>query len=42
MPKYKELAKIQTLGGQSWTAPIIAKKKLIIRNKDAIAAIDLR
>ncbi len=41
-PKYKELAKIRVLRGQSWTAPIIADKKLIVRNKYAIACIDLR
>ncbi|MCP4749486.1 MAG: PQQ-binding-like beta-propeller repeat protein [Proteobacteria bacterium] len=40
-PKYKELAKIRVLRGQSWTAPIIAEKKLIVRNKYAIACIDL-
>jgi len=30
------------LGGQSWTAPIPAGGKLIIRNRKALACIDLK
>jgi hypothetical protein len=29
------------LGGQSWTAPIVAEGKLIIRNKRELACLDL-
>lgn len=40
---YKELGRLKApLGGQSWTAPIIAQGKLIIRNKNSIACIDIR
>jgi len=39
---YKALGSIRPLGGQSWTAPIVAEGKLIIRNKQAIACIDLK
>ncbi len=36
------LGKITPLGGQSWTAPIIADGKLLIRNQQALACLDLR
>lgn len=36
-----ELGRITPLGGQSWTAPIIADGKLIIRNKQTLACLDL-
>jgi len=40
---YKELGRLKApLGGQSWTAPIVAQGKLIIRNKNKIACIDIR
>ena len=40
---YKELGHIAgPLGGQSWTAPIVAQGKLIIRNTKAVACLDLR
>jgi outer membrane protein assembly factor BamB len=40
---YKELGRLAgPLGGQSWTAPIVAQGKLIIRNKKSIACLDLR
>lgn len=40
---YKELGRIKApLGGRSWTAPIVADGKLIIRNKKAIACFDLK
>jgi len=39
---YRELGRIKPLGGQSWTAPVIAGGKLIVRNKKALACIDLR
>jgi len=39
---YKELGRFAGLGGQSWTAPIIADGKLIIRNKSALAVYNLK
>lgn len=39
---YQELGRIKPLGGQSWTAPIVSNGKLIVRNKTAIACIDLK
>ncbi len=35
------LGRMAGLGGQSWTAPIVADGKLIVRNKQAIACYDL-
>ena len=32
---------IQPLGGQTWTAPIVADKKLVVRNTKALAVLDL-
>ena len=40
--KYKELGRIKPLGGQSWTAPIVADLKLIIRNKAKLGCYDLK
>jgi outer membrane protein assembly factor BamB len=40
--RYKELGRIVPLGGQSWTAPIIADGKLIVRNRKEMACLDLR
>lgn len=39
---YKELGRIQPLGGQSWTAPILCNGKLIIRNTTTLACLDLK
>lgn len=39
---YKELGRIKPLGGQSWTAPIVADGKLIVRNKNAMACLALK
>lgn len=39
---YQELGRIKPLGGQSWTAPILANGRLIIRNKDGMACLDMR
>jgi len=39
--RYHELGRIRPLGGQSWTAPIIANGRLIIRNKQALACLDI-
>jgi hypothetical protein len=39
--KYEELGRFKPLGGQSWTAPIVANGKLIIRNKTTLACYDL-
>ncbi len=38
---YRELGRFTPLGGQSWTAPIVADGKLIVRNKEALACFDL-
>jgi len=38
---YHELGRINPLGGQSWTAPIVADGKLIVRNKEAMVCLDL-
>ncbi len=32
---------IKPLGGQTWTAPIVADKKLVVRNTKALAVLDL-
>lgn len=39
---YQELGRIKPLGGQSWTAPILADKKLYVRNKQALVCLDLK
>ncbi|MEN6641165.1 MAG: PQQ-binding-like beta-propeller repeat protein [Armatimonadia bacterium] len=40
---YQELGRLKApLGGQSWTAPIVADGKLLIRNKSALACLDLK
>lgn len=39
--RYNELGRIRPLGGQSWTAPIVADGRLIIRNKQALVCLDL-
>lgn len=39
---YRELGRIKPLGGRSWTAPIVAHGKLIVRNQKAIVCLDLR
>lgn len=39
---YKELGRIRPLGGQSWTAPIIADGKLLVRNKKTLVCLDLK
>lgn len=39
---YKELGSFTPLGEQSWTAPIIADGKLIVRNKKAVACLAVR
>ena len=39
---YKELGRLKPLGGQSWTAPILANGKLIIRNKQELGCYDLK
>ncbi|MBL7224150.1 MAG: PQQ-binding-like beta-propeller repeat protein [Candidatus Brocadiae bacterium] len=38
---YKELGRIKPLGDQSWTAPVVADGKLLIRNKAVLACFDL-
>ena len=39
---YEELGRLPGLGGQSWTAPIIADGRLIVRNRQTLACYDLR
>ncbi len=39
---YRELGRLKPLGGQSWTAPIVADGKLIIRNKNTLACLALK
>ena len=39
---YQELGRFRPLGGQSWTAPIVADGKLIIRNQKTLAVYDLK
>lgn len=38
---YQELGRIRPLGGQSWTAPIVAHGKLIVRNTTAMVCLNL-
>ncbi len=40
--EYKELGRFKPLGGQSWTAPIVADGKLIVRNTKELACFDLK
>jgi outer membrane protein assembly factor BamB len=39
---YHELGRFTPLGGQSWTAPIIADGALIVRNHTALACYELK
>jgi outer membrane protein assembly factor BamB len=39
--KYTEMTSMAGLGGQSWTAPILVDRKLIVRNKNELACYDL-
>jgi len=39
---YQELGRFKPLGGRSWTPPIVANGKLIIRNNKTIACYDLK
>jgi len=39
---YQELGRIRPLGGQSWTAPVIANGKLIVRNQKSLACLTLK
>jgi outer membrane protein assembly factor BamB len=40
--RYHELGRIVPLGGQSWTSPIVAQGRLIVRNRSTLACLDLR
>ena len=42
VPEYRELGRFAPLGGQSWTAPVLSDGRLYVRNKGAIACVDLR
>ena len=39
---YQELGRFTPLGGQSWTAPVVAAGKLIVRNTKTLACYDLK
>lgn len=39
---YQELGRIKPLGGRSWTAPIVADGKLLVRNQQALVCLDLK
>lgn len=39
---YKELGRFTPLGGESWTTPVVADGKLIVRNKTTLACYDLK
>jgi len=39
---YQELGRFQPLGGQSWTAPVVAQGRLLVRNKQTLACLDLK
>ena len=39
---YQELGRIKPLGGQAWTAPILADGYLLVRNKQALACVKLK
>lgn len=38
---YSEVSRCRPLGGQSWTAPIVAQGKLYVRNRVALVCLDL-
>jgi outer membrane protein assembly factor BamB len=38
---YREKGRIRPLGGQTWVAPIVADRKLIVRNRTTLAALEL-
>ena len=40
--EYKELGAFTPLGGQSWTPPIVAGGKLLVRNTKALECLDLK
>ncbi len=40
--RYHELGKFTPLGGQSWTAPILANGNLIVRNKTTLACYSVK
>lgn len=42
VPQYKELGTFTPLGGTSWTAPVIAEGKMLVRNKKEMACVDCR
>jgi len=37
---YQELGRFTPLGGQSWTSPVVACGRLIVRNKTTLACFD--
>lgn len=39
---YQELGRFTPLGGQSWTAPVVADGKLYVRNQRMLACFDLK
>ena len=39
---YREKGRIKPLGGQTWVAPIVADGRMVVRNREKLAVIDLR
>ena len=39
---YNELGRMKPLGEQSWTAPVLADGRLLVRNKQAMVCLDLK
>lgn len=39
---FQELGRIKPLGGMSWTAPIVADGKLLVRNQKALVCLDMK
>jgi outer membrane protein assembly factor BamB len=39
---YQELGRIKPLGGQSWTAPIVANGHVLVRNRSALVCLSLK
>ena len=39
---YQELGRFKPLGGESWTAPIVADGKLYVRNHSALVCLDIK
>ncbi|NLH98753.1 MAG: PQQ-binding-like beta-propeller repeat protein [Chthonomonadales bacterium] len=40
--RYEELGRFTPLGGQSWSPPVVAQGKLLVRNRKALACLSLK